>query len=150
MILTKLQGAVTHLQQSTEITGFQGAMRSFQAMSFRVNNRQVANRIPTGYMGFSEGDEVTLLGREKSGTVQVWCIRNDTTGAVMYAPSRLGFIIGGMVLLMGILLTSAGDDAYVFGIPLAALGVYLIHKGWRVRNANNELTATRAIKSASI
>ena len=38
MILTKLQGAVTHLQQSTEISGFQGAMRSFQAMNKGVGS----------------------------------------------------------------------------------------------------------------
>lgn len=154
MAATKLQGKVTNLYQSTEARGasnqVSGYVRTYQVLTFRVNNRQVAHQMPTGYMGISEGDDVTLIGGEKSGTVQVWCIRNDTTGAVMYAPTWLGFVVGAFFLLIGTPLMFAGDGAIYFGLPLAAIGAYFVHKGWRVWNANAELKATRPITAGSM
>jgi hypothetical protein len=109
MTVTTLQGPVSHYQQSTETTDLGTA----QLLTFRVNNRPVTYKSRSG-CSISNGDGVTVMGQNKAGTLQAWCLRNDTTGAIFKASYLPAFAVGGLFLPSGILLNS-------FGAPLIIL-----------------------------
>ena len=150
MSITLLQGAVTHYQQSTETTDSrQTYVQTMQLLTFRVNNRPVSWRSQGGF-SIGNGDQVSIMGREKAGTFEVYCIRNGTTGAIFKVPTVTGFALGMFPLLIGLPLISAGEPFVYFGIPVAALGAFFMYWWWRGVNANRVLTATRAMKSPSV
>ena len=148
MAMTSLQGPVTHYQQSTETSGYvnqgQGQIRTAQVLTFRVNNRPVTFKSPSG-TSISNGDSVTAIGGEKAGTFHAICMRNETTGAIFAATSTLFFVLGGLLLLLGIPLSFI-----ILGIPFVIIGAICIYMGWRNMNANKMLEATRAIGGASV
>ena len=94
MKLKSISGEINSVVQgshtSGRITQRGGTISTRNVWSFRVNG------IPTSFtskenLSLSDGDNIIAVGQEKRGTVQIACIKNETTGA-FFEPSRMPLI----------------------------------------------------------
>lgn len=107
---------------------------------FRIDNRQAFLKNPEENADFSDGDEVTAVGKfQPNGSFYIWTIRNETSGTVYKTDSEaLGsssigsYIIGVVITIVGvsISLPSKGSSGELFwGILIAAFGFLFLWLG---------------------
>lgn len=128
MAISLASGVVSHLQQSTEVSGTvnvgAGMIKSIQVLNFRIGGQPVTFRFSES--GISNGDFVTAAGHLKKGTLRVLSVRNDTTGAIQSTPSVWLWIFSALWLLLGLVVPNE-----IVGILIALPGIFLGYLGWR-------------------
>ena len=127
------RGVISHLEQSTNFTGSNGNVRSSQSYTFRLDNLAAVIQTSTA-IGLTNGDSITAVGLIKNGALQVYTMRNDTTGVSTKTPSTF-------MLIFGICLTLLGLMTFVFLIGFAVLpiGIYFLVKSYKMKKANELL-----------
>lgn len=141
MALIKISGKVSNFQQETEVTGAQtsrtGATsyHSQKVINFRVDNKPVELKLKKG-VDLAEGDDATVVGKDKGGVLHGIAVRNDGTG-VTYSHSTLALLAFGIILT---LLGFAGL-AVIIGILILPFGLYLLYKAWQNKQALDMLSA---------
>lgn len=129
MPLTTISGAVIGIRHSTSDArvGFE-AVGTYQVLSFRVGGLSAQMR--TQHLpDIQEGDLVTLSGRDKKEAFEILALRNERTGSFHSLPVTMNLLGGVCIFLLGLPLSLLG-----VGIPMLALGPYLIYQG--IQNAN--------------
>jgi len=106
MALTTLSGAVSGIRHSTETRGTVGrnggSVKTGQVIAFRVGDRSAQIKLAE-VPDIRDGDQVTLAGREKNGVFRALALRNDKTGAVYSIPATIGYIMGALLIAVGVM-----------------------------------------------
>ena len=105
MSLTTLSGVVTGIRHSTETVGHVGKngghIHTGQVLAFRVDDHPAQLKLKD-MPDIREGERVTLAGRQKNGTFQALALRNDQTRAVYATPAAAGYVMGGLMVALGV------------------------------------------------
>lgn len=137
MALTTLSGTISNIRHSTETSGQVGrqggAVGTAQVLAFRVDNTSAQIKLK-GVPDIQDGDPVTLAGSVKNGTFVALAMRNDKTNAVYTLPAAIGFFLGGMLILLGILTL-----ACLVGIVFIGAGIYTLWEASNYQTAANLL-----------
>ncbi|MCC6202688.1 MAG: hypothetical protein IT494_06740 [Gammaproteobacteria bacterium] len=140
MALTKISGPVINFRQSTEVksaTSTSGAfgmgrttMKTEKAFTFRVGNRPVSMKFPSGDIDLTDGDQATVVGQDSSSGIKGILVRNDGTG-ITYGISMSYWLGWGIALtVLGFLLLAA-----LIGIVLLPVGLYMLYKAYQRKQA---------------
>ena len=81
MGLKVVSGHAETIQRVTEIKGSTSRIRTSQIAYFRVSNAPVQMK-RREHLPISDGDRVTVCGKQKPHTLEAYAIRNHTTGTV--------------------------------------------------------------------
>lgn len=140
MRVLTLQGRISQVQHATETSGAivrgSGQIQSSNAWSFRVDKRAVVFKSKGG-ASLSDGDLVTVAGKDAKGTFNAMALRNDTTGAAHNAPAMLLMVLGGLLTLLGLPLL-----VFFVGLLIVPFGLWLARWGMTMREANRLLEVT--------
>jgi hypothetical protein len=137
MALTTLSGTISGIRHSTETRshGDKGSVKTGQVLAFRVGDRSAQIKLPD-VPDVQEGDPVTLAGTEKNGVFKALALRNDKTRAVYSIPPTIGYVIGGLLVAVGIPLLMV-----LVGVLFIAAG------GWTLYEAQNYSKAAAMLKN---
>ncbi len=144
MALVKVSGVVSNFRQSVEIksatstTGFAGmgrtTMRTEKIFNFRVGNKPVTMKFPSGDIDLADGDEATVVGTESGGGLKGVLVRNEGTG-VSYSISMIYWLGWGvLVTVLGVALL-----AVFIGLVLLPVGLYMLYKAYQLKQAQEML-----------
>jgi hypothetical protein len=126
-------GAATGLVRSSQTEGAVGrnggSVRTAQVLTFRLDGKVVETKLPT-QPSIDEGESVTVAGREKNGVFRALALRNDATGAVYAIPSTSGFVMGGVLIVLGVPLLFI-----VVGVLFMGIGAWTFYQAWTYRQA---------------
>lgn len=139
MSLTTLSGIVSGIRHASVTEGqigkHGGNVRTGHALSFRVNDRSVQIKLPD-LPDVQDGEEVTLAGRVKNGTFHALAMRHNRTQAIYATPATPGYIMGGILTLVGIPLLFI-----LVGIFFIGFGAYTLYQ------AHNYAQAAKMLQS---
>jgi hypothetical protein len=141
MSLITLSGPISGIRHSTETQGQigknGGSVQTGQVVAFRIDDRSAQIRLKD-MPDIRDGDHVTLAGREKNGIFQALALRNDSTRAIYSTSAMPGYVMGGLMVAVGIPLT------------LLLVGVlFLGFGGFTLYQAYNYDQAAKLLQSAS-
>jgi len=128
MGLTTLTGAISGVRHSTETVGQMGrnggSVRTGQVLAFRVGERSAQIKLPN-VPDVKDGDSVTLAGRVKNGVFEALALRNDATAAIYRTPPLPGYVLGGLLVAVGVPLL------FIFvGVLFIAVGAYTLYQAY--------------------
>lgn len=140
MALTKISGPVANFRQATEVksaTSTTGAfgmgrttMKTEKSFSFRVGNRPVSMKFPSGDIDLADGDEATVVGTDSSGGIKGILVRNEATG-ITYSISMAYWLGWGIAMtILGFVLAGA-----IIGFVLLPIGLYMLYKAYQLKKA---------------
>ncbi len=139
MGLTTLSGAVSGIRHSTETRGTVGrnggSVKTGQVIAFRVGERSAQIKL-ADVPDIRDGDEVTLAGREKNGVFKALALRNDKTRAVYSIPTTVGYLMGGMLIAVGVMTLFI-----LIGVVFIAGGLWTLYEAYNYTQAANMLRA---------
>lgn len=105
MTLTTLSGVATGIRHSTETRGHVGRnggnIQTGQVLAFRIGDHSAQIKLKD-VPDVRDGDRVTLAGQLKNGTFHALALRNDQTRAVYSNPAMPGYIMGGLMVALGV------------------------------------------------
>lgn len=105
MSLTTISGVASGIRHGAVSEGHVGrnggTIRSGHALAFRVDDRSVQIKLPD-LPDVQDGEMVTLAGRVRNGTFQALALRNDRTRAVYAIPAMPGYVMGGLMVAVGL------------------------------------------------
>lgn len=137
MALTTLSGAVSGIRHSTETRGTVGrnggSVKTGQVIAFRVGERSVQIKLAE-VPDIRDGDQVTLAGREKNGVFRALALRNDKTGAVYSIPATVGYIMGALLIAVGVMTLFL-----LVGVIFIAGGAWTIYEAYTYTQAASML-----------
>jgi hypothetical protein len=126
-------GSATGLVRSSQTEGAVGrnggSVRTAQVLTFRLDGKVVEIKLPT-QPNVDDGESVTVAGREKNGVFRALALRNDVTGAVYAIPSGPGFVMGGLLVVLGVPLLFV-----VVGVLFLGFGGWTVYQAWTYRQA---------------
>jgi hypothetical protein len=129
MSLTTITGVASGFRHATVVEGHTstngGSIRTGHALAFRVDGRSVQLKLPD-MPDVQDGEAVTLAGRVKNGTFHALAMRNDRTRAIYATPAMPGYIMGGLMTVVGFPLLFI-----LVGVFFIAFGSYTL---WQARN----------------
>lgn len=134
MSLTTASGIVSNLQFSSETSGNMnkgsGNIHTKQVVSFRLDGgKSVVVKLPNR-PDIAEGEKVTVAGKEKNGLFTGIAIRNDKTN-VIFSPSAMpAYIMGGLMVLLGLMTL-----IIILGIFVLPMGAYVLYQGYQYSQA---------------
>lgn len=140
MSMSVLTGPATRVELAMRSGGEEhgrqaGSFEGRRPFSFHIGNRPTLLQL-AGEPKVREGDVVTIAGHEKSYAFVGYALANHTTGAT-YAPVAWPYyILGGLLVVVGIPLSTI-----LIGIPLFAAGVWLLYVAHRNARALRLLAA---------
>lgn len=135
MSLTIRKGTISNMSEGVNIIGRNGNMMSQHTSSFRIEN--LPARLKSGnHNSYSNGDRVTAVGKIKNGTLVVYAIKNETTGAHDEAQITIPIILGVCMLVLGIPLSF-----FIIGLPLLVFGIITLYGAFIGYQAKNLLHA---------
>ena len=121
MGMSVISGAAENIQNTST-----GLTRT----TFRIDNRQVSFT-SQATPNLSDGENVTVAGREKNGEFIAYVIKNNTTNIICESlPARVMLIFGAIMFLISV--------PFIFvlvGIFPAALGLTAIYFSLRIKKA---------------
>jgi hypothetical protein len=130
MAITVRTGKVSHIQHAAETSGQihhgKGQIQTSHSWAFRLDDRSALYKQRQS-VSFAEGDVLTAVGEEKSGTFKIICCRNETSGAVNEAPATLFCVLGVLLILL------------ICAFPI---GIWALWLGLRMSKANKLLQLT--------
>lgn len=133
MALTTLSGAVSGIRHSTETRGTVGrnggSVKTGQVIAFRVGDRSAQIKLAE-VPDIRDGDQVTLAGREKNGVFRALALRNDKTGAVYSIPATIGYIMGALLIAVGVMTLFL-----LVGVIFIAGGAWTIYEAYTYTQA---------------
>lgn len=133
MSLSTLSGVVTGLRHSTETVGQigrnSGSVSTGQVLAFRIDERSAQIKLKD-MPDIRDGERVTLAGRLKNGTFHALALRNDQTGAVYSTSPTPGYVIGGLLVLVGIPLL-----ALLVGVLFIGFGGFTLYQAYNYAQA---------------
>ena len=133
MALTIISGVVSGIRHSTETVGQigknGGSVKTGQVLAFRVDDRSAQIKLQD-MPDIRDGERVTLAGRMKNGTFQALAMRNDQTRAISAIPSTAGYIMGGLMVALGLPLSFV-----LIGLPFLIFGAYTLYQAHNYRLA---------------
>lgn len=140
-----ISGTATTLTQGTDYNYTTGANNTVvaiqnQLFSFRIDNKPILFRTRT-FPSITEGDRLAVIGHDKNGTFQASALKNLTTGAGHYMPTTGPLALGSVAIIMGLLISTG---MFLLGLPLLALGGWVIYKAWGLKKDNETLKAFNA------
>lgn len=139
MGLTTLSGAVSGIRHSTETRGRVGrnggSVQTGQVIAFRVGERSAQIKL-ADVPDIRDGDEVTLAGREKNGVFKALALRNDKTRAVYSIPATVGYIMGALLVAVGVMTL-----IFLIGVVFIAGGLWTLYEAYNYTKAANMLRA---------
>ena len=139
MGLTTLSGAVSGIRHSTETRGTVGrnggSVKTGQVIAFRVGERSAQIKL-ADVPDIRDGDEVTLAGREKNGVFKALALRNDKTRAVYSIPTTVGYLMGALLVALGIMTLFI-----LVGVVFIAGGLWTLYEAYTYTRAANMLRA---------
>ena len=137
MALTTLSGAVSGIRHSTETRGTVGrnggSVKTGQVIAFRVGDRSAQIKLAE-VPDIRDGDQVTLAGREKNGVFRALALRNDKTGAVYSIPATIGYIMGALLIAVGVMTLFL-----LVGVIFIAGGAWTIYEAYTYTHAASML-----------
>jgi hypothetical protein len=137
MALTTLTGTVTGIRHSTETVGQigtnGGSVQTGQLMAFRVDERSAQIKLKD-MPDLRDGERVTLAGRAKNGTFRALALRNDQTRAVYATAAWPGYVMGGIMVALGIPLS-----LMIIGLPFLVIGLYTLYQAFSYAKAEKML-----------
>ena len=83
-----------------------------------------------------DGDEVTLAGSEKNGVFKALALRNDKTRAVYSIPTTIGYMMGALLVALGIMTLFI-----LVGVVFIAGGLWTLYEAYTYTRAANMLRA---------
>ncbi|MCW5654861.1 hypothetical protein [Hydrogenophaga sp.] len=126
MPLTTLSGVITGIRHSTETVGQigknGGSVQTGQVLAFRVDDRSARIKLKD-MPDVRDDDRVTLAGRVKNGTFHALAMRNDQTRAVFATAAWPGYVMGGIMVALGIPLS-----LMIIGLPFLVVGIYTLYQ----------------------
>jgi hypothetical protein len=130
MALIVKKGAINHLSETTVNIGRNGNVNSQHAWAFRIDSTPAKLKSAT-HSSLADGDQVTAVGAFKKGTLAVYAIRNDTTGAYDQLAVVPKLILGILFILVGIPLSFflVGLVPLFFGV----LTLYEVYLGYNAK-----------------
>lgn len=139
MGLTTLSGAVSGIRHSTETRGTVGrnggSVQTGQVIAFRVGERSAQIKL-ADVPDIRDGDEVTLAGREKNGVFKALALRNDKTRAVYSIPTTVGYLMGALLVVVGVMTL-----IFLIGVVFIAGGLWTLYEAYSYTKAANMLRA---------
>ncbi len=137
MSLTTLSGVVSGIRHSTETEGHIGKgggnVRTGQVLAFRIGDTSAQIKLKD-VPDIRDGEQVTLAGHMKNGAFRALAIRNDTTRAVYGTAPMPGYILGGLMVLVGIPLLLV-----IIGVVFIGVGGYTLYQAHNYATANKML-----------
>jgi len=137
MALATLTGPVSGIRHSTETRGTVGrnggSVNTGQVIAFRVGERSAQIKLPD-VPDLRDGDQVTLAGSEKNGVFRALALRNDQTRAVYSIPTTIGYLMGGLLCLVGVMLL-----VFIVGILFIGAGAWTLYEAYNYTRAANML-----------
>jgi hypothetical protein len=128
MSLTTLSGVVTGIRHSTETRGHVGRnggnIQTGQVLAFRIGDQSAQIKLKD-VPDIRDGERVTLAGRHRNGSFQALALRNDQTRAVYGTPAMPGYILGGLMVLLGVPLLFI-----VVGVLFLGAGGYTLYQAY--------------------
>ncbi|WP_341368665.1 hypothetical protein [Yoonia sp. BS5-3] len=145
MKYSSLSGTVSHVNQSTEIRGRGGRVRSDKWMSFRVDGTPVVTPISASV---ADGDEVAVAGASRNSELVVMGMHNYTTGNTYREPLKNWLlVVGGAFVLLGLSLLKFLIG--IFPILLGAYFLFLYNMGRKTNALLDEALLQKPPKSTS-
>lgn len=149
MDLTKITGKVSGIEQQQVVTGAQSskgtgmtAVHSHNEINFRIDNKPVTLKLKT-QVHINDGEEVSVVGRDKKGVFEGYAIRNNETGVDYSYGSTWMLIVGGAFLfgsLMVLIESGFGVMGFIGAAVLGTLGWFGFMKwGLIFKNSANML-----------
>ena len=142
-----ISGTVSHMQQSTEVTGTigrrGGQISSSSVIKLRVDDKPVEIKLKES-IDISDGEQATVAGKEKNGIFKGIVIRNDKTG-VLYSFSIIGSFISAILLII----IGAFLSFLIVGIPVLLYGFWLLYEAINRSKAKNMLATMPAVSTSS-
>jgi hypothetical protein len=131
-----LQGIVSKVRFSTEVSGNENSTSTSHVAIFEINKTPIELKLP-GSIILENGDEVLLAGKVKKGLFRALAYKNMTNSV-----SGKGQVI--LHMLLGIIFTIVGIATIPMGIGLifAPAGMYSIWHSRQLSNAYNLVTST--------
>jgi len=138
-----LSGEVSHLSTTSTVSGSvkrgKGDVNTSHKTDFRVDGQAA---VFNSSINIADGDKVTLVGDIKKGELRIRALRNEETGMIYSEITTLAYVIGCLVIFVGLLFTVASIGLPwmgVFAIITIALGVWAIAEGRKNQAAINSL-----------
>ncbi len=139
MGLTTLSGPVSGIRHSTETRGVVGrnggSVKTGQVIAFRVGDRSAQIKL-ADVPDIRDWDEVTLAGSEKNGVFKALALRNDKTRAVYSIPTTVGYLMGALLVALGIMTLFI-----LVGVVFIAGGLWTLYEAYTYTRAANMLRA---------
>jgi len=137
-----ISGIADNIQQGSDYNYTSGGNNTTvaiknQLFSLRIDNKPILFRTRT-FPSITAGDHIAVVGKYKSGTFHASALKNLTTGAGYYMPTNGPLILGIISVVLGFLIASG---LFIAGLPLWALGGWLLYTALNLRKANTELQA---------
>jgi hypothetical protein len=152
MAWATIAGTISHLNQSTEVSGYTqtssfgnriyGRTQTSHVTTFRIEGKPALLKM--GNMGsFTNGDRVSLVGKDKPAGFIAYAIRNDTTGAVYTNPTKGYYWFAGVMIFIGypFMHWIFGTGFPGPGLPFIGFGAWLIYYGRKLAAANELLAS---------
>jgi hypothetical protein len=140
MQLITLSGVISGIRHSTETVGqigkHGGSVQTGQVLAFRIDDRSAQIKLKD-MPDIRDGDPATLAGREKNGIFHALAIRNDKTRAVYSISATPGYVMGGLMVALGIPLTFI-----LVGILFLGFGGYTLYQARNYAQAAKLLQST--------
>ena len=119
MKYSSLSGTVSHMNQTANVRGREGRIRSDNLTSFRIDGTPVITGM---VVSIAEGDVVAVAGASRNTDLYVMGIHNYTTNQTYRESAKTWLlIIGGAFVLLGIFLLK-----FLVGIFPILLGLYFL------------------------
>ncbi|MBI5433526.1 MAG: hypothetical protein HZA52_11915 [Planctomycetes bacterium] len=93
---------------------------SKRACELRIGNRAALLELAVAPQ-LSEGDVVTIVGHERANGFVGYALANHTTGAICAPDSRSHYLLGAVLVTIGVPLS-----LLLLGVPLFTAGVWLL------------------------
>ncbi len=142
MGLKVVSGRAETIQWTTEIRGSSRRLRTSQIAYFRVSNAPVQMK-RSEHLPISDGDRVTVCGKQKPHTLEAYAIRNHTTGTVEKISTPGWYASTVVLFLLGIfwIVGFGSHGGVVAGLLFWAIAVLAIFRISRVNQATRLVTA---------
>lgn len=133
-----LSGTVSHASTTSFVRGAvkkgKGQISTSHRTDFRVDGKAACFGAS---VNVADGDHVTLVGNLKGGEMRARALRNNETGVVYSSPTTLLYILGGLLVLIGI------PALLIFvGLILIPIGAWFIFQGYANQSAAKVLHGT--------
>lgn len=130
-----LSGQVSHVATTATVHGSvkrgKGNVSTSHKTDFRVDGKAASFRAA---VNIADGDRVTLVGKTKGGEMCARALRNEQTGVIYSGMTTAAYILGTILIVLGIPLS------FIFiGVPLVAVGAWLIFEGYMNRSAIKQI-----------